>query len=33
VYWFLMQIAMIAGFLTSFPANWWLIRHKWTEEM
>ncbi len=25
-YWFLMQLAMIVGFATSFPANWWLIR-------
>lgn len=33
VYWFMMQIAMIIGFLTSFPANWWLIRHRWKEEM
>jgi hypothetical protein len=24
-YWFLMQVAMILGFLTSFPANRWLI--------
>ena len=25
-YWFMMQIAMIAGFLTIYPVNWWLIR-------
>jgi hypothetical protein len=25
-YWFLMQIGMILGFLTSYPANSWLIR-------
>jgi hypothetical protein len=25
-YWFLMQLAMIAGFLTSYPANWLLIK-------
>ena len=25
-YWFLMQIGMIIGFFTSYPANWWLIR-------
>ena len=25
-YWFLMQIAMIAGFVTSYPANWWLVK-------
>jgi hypothetical protein len=26
VYWFMMQIGMIAGFLTSYPANWLLVR-------
>jgi hypothetical protein len=26
VYWFMMQIAMIVGFLTTYPANWWLVR-------
>lgn len=26
VFWFMMQIAMLAGFLTSYPVNWWLIR-------
>lgn len=25
-YWFMMQISMILGFLTSYPANWWLIK-------
>jgi hypothetical protein len=25
-FWFMMQIAMIAGFFTSYPVNWWLIR-------
>lgn len=25
VYWFMMQIAMIVGFITAYPANWWLI--------
>lgn len=24
-FWFMMQIAMIAGFVTSYPMNWWLI--------
>lgn len=24
-YWFMMQIAMIVGFITAYPANWWLI--------
>jgi hypothetical protein len=33
VYWFSMQIAMIIGFLTACPANWWLIRHGWKEKM
>jgi hypothetical protein len=26
VFWFMMQLAMIAGFVTSYPVNWWLIR-------
>ena len=25
-YWFLMQIAMIVGFATSYQANWWLVK-------
>jgi hypothetical protein len=25
-FWFMMQIAMIAGFATSYPVNWWLLR-------
>jgi hypothetical protein len=24
-FWFMMQIAMVAGFVTSYPVNWWLI--------
>jgi hypothetical protein len=24
-FWFTMQIAMLCGFVTSFPVNWWLI--------
>ncbi len=24
-FWFMMQIAMLAGFVTAYPANWWLI--------
>jgi hypothetical protein len=32
-YWFLMQIGMILGFLTSYPANSWLIRHEIKEGM
>lgn len=33
VFWFMMQIAMLAGFLTSFPVNWWLIRSGIKEAM
>ena len=33
VFWFMMQVAMIAGFLTAFPANAWLIRKGWKEKM
>lgn len=25
-FWFAMQLAMLAGFLTSYPMNWWLLR-------
>lgn len=25
-YWFMMQIGMAIGFLTSYPMNWWLVR-------
>ncbi len=25
VFWFMMQIAMLAGFATSYPTNWWLV--------
>jgi hypothetical protein len=32
-FWFMMQIAMICGFLTSYPVNWWLIRSGIKEEM
>ena len=32
-YWFLMQIGMIIGFFTSFPATWWLLRKGWKEAM
>lgn len=32
-YWFMMQIAMLVGFLTAYPANWWLIRRKIKEPM
>lgn len=32
-YWFMMQIAMIIGFGTSFPANWFLIKRGIKEAM
>ncbi|HKO27925.1 MAG TPA: DUF4396 domain-containing protein [Solirubrobacteraceae bacterium] len=32
-YWFLMQVGMVLGFLTSYPANRWLIRHRIKEAM
>ena len=33
VFWFMMQVAMILGFLTSYPVNWWLIRKGVKEAM
>lgn len=24
-FWFAMQVAMVAGFATSYPVNWWLV--------
>jgi hypothetical protein len=32
-FWFMMQIAMICGFLTSYPVNWWLISSGVKEKM
>ncbi len=32
-YWFMMQIGMILGFLTAYPANWWLVRRGYKERM
>ncbi|MGF6788755.1 DUF4396 domain-containing protein [Paraburkholderia sp. 35.1] len=32
-FWFAMQIAMLAGFVTSYPVNWWLIRSGVKEKM
>lgn len=32
-YWFMMQVAMVIGFATSYPANWWLIRKGLKEAM
>ena len=33
VFWFMMQIAMLAGFATSYPTNWWLVRAGIKEKM
>ena len=33
VFWFMMQIAMLIGWATSYPANVWLIRKGWKEKM
>lgn len=33
VFWFMMQIAMLAGFATSYPMNWWLLRKGIKEAM
>ncbi len=32
-FWFAMQLAMIAGFVTAYPVNWWLIRSGIKEKM
>lgn len=32
-YWFLIQIAMIVDFATSYPANWWLVKSRIKEAM
>ncbi|MDA9432100.1 DUF4396 domain-containing protein [Bradyrhizobium sp. CCBAU 51627] len=32
-FWFMMQIAMICGFSTSYPVNWWLITSGIKEKM
>jgi hypothetical protein len=32
-YWFMMQIAMITGFATAYPVNWWLLRRGLKERM
>jgi len=32
-FWFMMQLAMIAGFLTSYPVNWWLLKRGIKERM
>ncbi len=33
VFWFMMQLAMLAGFATSYPVNWWLVRTGIKERM
>lgn len=33
LFWFTMQIAMLLGFATAFPMNWWLIKKGIKEEM
>jgi hypothetical protein len=33
VFWFMMQIAMLVGFLTSYPVNWWLVKAGIKERM
>ena len=33
VFWFMMQIAMLAGFATSYPVTWWLLRRGVKESM
>lgn len=33
VFWFMMQIAMLAGFLTAYPVNWWLLKAGIKEKM
>ena len=32
-YWLMMQVAMLAGFATTYPVNWWLIRSGVKEAM
>jgi hypothetical protein len=32
-YWLMMQIAMVLGFATTYPVNWWLIRRGIKEKM
>lgn len=32
-FWFVMQLAMIAGFITAYPVNWWLIKRGIKEKM
>lgn len=33
IYWFMMQFAMVIGFITACPMNWFLLRLGWKERM
>lgn len=33
VFWFMMQIAMLVGWFTAYPANVWLLKKRWKEKM
>ena len=33
IFWFMMQIAMLAGFCTSYPVNWLLVKRGIKEKM
>jgi hypothetical protein len=33
VFWFMMQVGMLCGFLASYPVNWWLLTRGWKEKM
>ena len=32
-FWFMMQFAVWAGLLTSYPVNWWLVQRGIKEKM
>jgi hypothetical protein len=32
-FWFAMQVAMLSGFCTAYPVNWWLVRAGLKEKM
>jgi len=33
LFWMMMQVAMVCGFFTSLPMNWWLVKIGWKERM
>lgn len=33
LFWFMMQIGMLFGFVTAYPVNWWLLKKKIKEAM